>query len=724
MRVLMIGLLIASLSGQMVVRTYVPDLRPLKSVLGKANLDIASGRKGEYYDLVVNPIQYELLRSSGLRTKILVKDLIKEKEKYRQGYHSYSEVVQILRNLASSHPNICRLDSLGKSYEGRWIYCLKVSDNPNIEDPTEPDILFDALHHAREWATIEVILFYADTLTSGYNSDPVITDLINNNEIWLVPIVNVDGYVYDYPSQMWWRKNREPFGGSIGTDPNRNYNGVCGPDKVDAWGHIPNGGVVTHRPSSPVFCGAYGLSADCDDGLAGLIRSHNFNAHITYHSYAEEILWPWAHKTPHNTPDAALYQQLANTMSSLIQRLSGGNYYPSQVMYPVSGSTDGWAYGYNHYIGGEKCISYTIEVGTSFYQPVSDLPKICRENWEGALFLARMADSIRNNVTSEVPPPTIAPMDTIGTSNYYVYWSPKADEYNHPDYWQLDELKDYSFKTDDLESGTDLWTLNGFQISTARYHSASHSLYSGRANNISNYAQTRYRYYVKPGDQLRFWCWYDLESNYDVAVAEVSPNNREWYQLGDRLTGSSGGWVQKSYSLSNWLDQWIYIRFRCMTDDNTLREGFYVDDITLVPEFGSVTTISSSIPDTFYQITNQVNGHYYYRVRGHNNRGWGRFSQIEDCEVLLGVAEEKSLVQFSYSIQNSPSKEPILTLTIPNGDLVQIMVSDVLGRRLRDAKIVKSGSYKLSDLPSGVYFLEIRHNEEVKREKIVILRGS
>ncbi|HIE05679.1 MAG TPA: hypothetical protein EYP58_02650, partial [bacterium (Candidatus Stahlbacteria)] len=291
---------------------------PLKSVLGKGNLDIASGSPGEYVDLVVNSFEYHRLKNWGIKTEILIKDLIREKEKYRGSYHSYDQVVQILRGHASSHPNICRLDSLGRSYQGRWIYCLKISDNPSVEDPTEPDILFDALHHAREWATIEVVLFYADTLTSGYNNDPVITNLINNNEIWLVPIVNADGYVYDYPGQNSWRKTREPYGGATGTDANRNYNGVCGPEKVDAWGFIPSGGSVTHRQSSNVFCGAYGFFADCSDVLANLIRSHNFNVHITYHSYGEQILWPWAHKSP-NTPDATLYQQLANTMASLVR---------------------------------------------------------------------------------------------------------------------------------------------------------------------------------------------------------------------------------------------------------------------------------------------------------------------------------------------------------------------------------------------------------------------
>ncbi|HIE05680.1 MAG TPA: T9SS type A sorting domain-containing protein [bacterium (Candidatus Stahlbacteria)] len=331
-----------------------------------------------------------------------------------------------------------------------------------------------------------------------------------------------------------------------------------------------------------------------------------------------------------------------------------------------------------------------------------------------------MADSIRNNVASEVPQATIAPLDTINSPNFTIYWSPVADEYNHPDYWQLDELQDYSFQTDDLESGTGLWTLDGFQLSTSRYHSATHSLYSGRDNNISNIAQTKYPYYVQSGDQLRFWCWYDLEDDYDVAVVEASENNREWFQLGERLTRSSS-WVQKSYPLSQWVGKWIYFRFRCMTDDNTLNEGFYVDDIELVPDFGSVTTLSSSIPDTSYQITNATNGRYYYQVRGHNNRGWGRYSQIEDCEVLLGVAEETLPIRFSYQILSNPAKEFSIRFSIPATSYANVRITDVLGRKIEDKAIKTSGLYRPSRLPAGIYFLEIDYQKQIYREKIVVV---
>jgi len=113
---------------------------------------------------------------------------------------------------------------------------------------------------------------------------------------------------------------------------------------------------------------------------------------------------------------------------------------------------------------------------------------------------------------------------------------------------------------------------------------------------------------------------------------------------------------------------------------------------------------------------------YYYRVRGHNNRGWGRFSQLEDCEVLLGVVEGRSSVRYGYEVIRSPSAQPSIRFTIPAGELARIRVCDVLGRKVGEASFSQSTLYRLANLPTGIYFIEIEHDQEVNREKVVVVR--
>jgi hypothetical protein len=670
------------------------------------SIDIAGRKYSEYFDIVVTPEEYSKIIVSGLRSEIISDDIVKLKEEYRANYHSYDEVTGILRNLVSNYPSICKLDSIGQSYEGRWVYAVKISDNPVVEDSTEPGILFDALHHAREWATIEAILFYADTLTKGYGNDPVITDLIDNNEIWLIPIVNPDGYVYDYPGQNMWRKNRKPFLGITGTDPNRNYNGCLNGDPYGDWCSVPSGGSMSNNPGSNVFCGAYSGFADVVQSMMEFHRTHDINVNITYHSYAEEIIWPWAYNasTTHQpTPDSTVYENIANEMASRIQRVGGGNYVASGSLYPNTGTTRSWVYGYHHYLKGTSCLSYTIEIGTAFYQSVSDLDFISRENWEGALYLAQRADSIREFVLADVPSPSISTQDSVASDTVIINWFPIQPEWNHPDMWELEQLEDYSYSIDSIEFGTDNWILSGFSQNSARKYSGTYSLYSGSGNNISNVAMTKHPYLVCEGDSLSFWCWYDLETNYDVSVVEISTDKKEWIQMDERYSGASGGWINRKYDLSNWADKSVYIRFRTVTDGNVLDEGFYIDDVYPVASFGSIYTISSTISDTFHTVSGLSNGEYYFRVRG--NRDYGKNNIFVDVKSNL-----RNIVVY-YSLFANTN--------------IEIDVFDVSGRMIKCIRRYSTnGNHQLNvDIKkSGVFFIKVRVADKEIIRKVVVLQ--
>lgn len=627
----------------MIVRVYVPSWDALRAISPKRSFDIAGAKAGEFYDLVVDQEELVLISASGIAYEVRVHSLEFVKDQVREQYLSYTAIRDSLRSLSVIYPSICRFDSFPiPTYQGNWQYYVKISDNPHIEEDTEPGFLIEGTHHSREWACPITVLFFVDSVLEAYGSVSQITNLVNNNEFYCAPVINVDGYLYDYPAGHWWRKNREPFGGSIGTDPNRNYAG-CAPDLEGDWGAVDKGGAC-HEPSDILFCGAYANSGDETRSLTLFVRSHQINAYMTYHSYGQMLMWPWGW-TYNDCPYSNLYSTWGANAANLIHKLGSGtyDYGPiSTTIYPVSGSSLDWYYSWGMWAGGMPNLSFTVELGTDFYQNQSDLDEIVRENFKALEYLSTKLDSIMLMATPAVPQPELYPLGTVGT-NFTIYWHPVYPDMNHPQYWELVELSDLSIIEDDLESGTTRWSLDGFTLSTAQAHSGSHSLFSGNASDQNNAVRTIHPYPVQSGDSVTFWCRYNLESDYDVAVVEVSENTKYWFNLDTmRFNGNQSSWVRKAYSLQEYVGTSVYIRFRYMSDGSINSGGFYVDDIAPTTLFQNVSTISSNIVDTSYAFAGHAEGTFYYYVRGHNVAfNWGDYSCLERADVTVGIAEHE-----------------------------------------------------------------------------------
>ncbi|MEO0233103.1 MAG: M14 family zinc carboxypeptidase [candidate division WOR-3 bacterium] len=707
-------------SYEKIVRVYISSweelLNSLRPVFGKTIPEVVSVKKGTYFDLLLDGEDFLRFKRTGLKFEIIIDDLEKLKEIYRGQYHSYSEVVTILRNYASSYPAIAKLESTGTSYENRWLYGIKISDNVNV-DEDEPEHLFTGCTHAREWASIEVALFIADTLLKGYGTDPLITQIVNTREVWVFPIINPDGYVYDYPNQRSWRKNRQPFHGYIGTDLNRNYNGAGDTLANAGWGWIYQGS-ASHYPNDQTFCGFKGFSSPEIFYHSSFVKSRKFNSAIDYHSYGEVVLMPWGYlqgPTPHDS----WIQAIASGMASRIQRLGGGTYSYEYALYPVTGNARDWYYGWNNFVNGNPCIGFVIEVGTSFYQPVSDLDHIMRQNFNGALFLMQKGDSIKNYMKCFVPSPSIEPLDTV-PPNFNLIWHPRNKETNNPLYWEIRKYQNPVPQNESFESGTGLWVIEGFQISNKRAHSGNYSLRSDSVNQSKSQARTKYPYFVKEGDSLIFWVWYSLENEYDVAIVEVSEDKREWIPLvSERWTGNSNNWVRYSYSLDAWAGKSLYFRWRVMTDESVLNDGFYIDDIYPVPNWQTIQTVATQIYDTIYSFTNYPDGTYYFSVRGYSSQfGWGNWSPLEEVIVSSTKVCEKNMEIYDLKFSQKDFK---ILYSFNEFTPLRIYVYDISGRNLKSYnfnKLKGSGEINLEPLFSkGIYILKLKIGKKGKNFK-------
>lgn len=278
-----------------------------------------------------------------------------------QEYRSYDQVLSALSQLETSRPDIAKTFDIGTSWGGRIIRAVKISDHPAIEDPTEDDVLLTGVHHAREWISVEVPLRIAEYLVANYE-DAAIKPLVDNREIWIVPLVNPDGYQHSHAVDRLWRKNRRDLAfGFFGVDLNRNY--------AYQWGVSGSSAFL----GSPIYRGPNAFSEPETVAIRDLIESHNFISLISYHSYTQAILYPWGY-TGDAAPDEPLLRSIAERMRDLIQGVHGEDYCVGQpqacIGYVASGDLTDWAY-------AEKGIlSYTIELRPKTADPGFSSPRI------------------------------------------------------------------------------------------------------------------------------------------------------------------------------------------------------------------------------------------------------------------------------------------------------------------------------------------------------------
>ncbi|MBU7027654.1 MAG: hypothetical protein HXS48_12025 [Theionarchaea archaeon] len=367
---------------QLEVNVYAKN-KYLRTFVANMDVDIAGINLKEGYMTVF--VSYEGLLAlylSGFEVEVISNwDDIGHFE-LEPEYHTYPEVVSELSQIESDHSAIAKVISLGTSYEGRDIPGIKISDNVGT-DESEPEVFICSLHHAREAATVEVAMYIINYLTDNYGSDPDVTYRVDNREIYIVPIVNPDGKVYDdsggsYGSGRSWRKNRQPCSGGIGTDLNRNYS--------YGWGGSGSSGTCT----STTFRGYEPFDAPETACVRDFFNAHpDINVLLTYHSHGNLVLWPWGYTYDPiaDADDRQVHEIMGNGYNSYV----GYTAQQSSDLYLASGTTDDWSYGVTQN-DAMPCFSFTVEMGNEFYPPPSALPGMCADNCDGALYFIDCAD--------------------------------------------------------------------------------------------------------------------------------------------------------------------------------------------------------------------------------------------------------------------------------------------------------------------------------------------
>jgi murein tripeptide amidase MpaA len=108
-------------------------------------------------------------------------------------FYRYADLTASLNDLAARYPGLCRVQSIGKSYEGRDIWLVTLTNTATGADTDKPAFWVDANIHATEVSPSSCALYAIHKLLTGYNADGQMTRLLNTRTLYIVPRFNPDG---------------------------------------------------------------------------------------------------------------------------------------------------------------------------------------------------------------------------------------------------------------------------------------------------------------------------------------------------------------------------------------------------------------------------------------------------------------------------------------------------------------------------------------------------
>lgn len=348
-------------------------------------------------------------------------------------YYDYEEYLDKMQQLRTKYGDIVELIPLEpKTWQGRTIYVLKISDEdlvrdgaiknsifyrlkewyfkdrkPKKKDLREPQVLFFGAMHSNEVISANVTFGIAEYLVENYAKDEKIKNLVDNREVYVIPVLNPDGmskFLNDVKKKVYsnWRKNCRDnnndgriewsynsrfIHGSDGVDLNRNFSVAWGEgtSSKDSVAYDYAGPSAFSEPETQAF-------KDLVEGLDNLIASMNF------HSYSAYILYP-----PFYRDVEIKDEKLLNSLAEGMRKRQNDKYtaMPGCNLYYAGGTADDWLY------LKKGVLAFTVEIGKcrmnynpfsgiyyhDYNPPEEDIKKEVENNVPMAIYLLEIADN-------------------------------------------------------------------------------------------------------------------------------------------------------------------------------------------------------------------------------------------------------------------------------------------------------------------------------------------
>jgi murein tripeptide amidase MpaA len=257
-------------------------------------------------------------------------------------YNTVADTHAWLRALPARYPALTiQLITVGNSYSGWPLLAVRISSS--VRTTPKNSVWFDGGIHAREWISPATVLWMTYAICENYTAKvPDVVDLVDNLNIYVLPIFNPDGYDFTFTGDRMWRKTRRPntdVGNScIGTDPNRNWNN-----------HWAEQG-ISRNPCAETYCGPRANSEreveQVSSYIATLRNSDRLRGYINFHAYSQLWLSPYGWTSQLPADNSAIQTVGRNAASALATRYrtsyTVGPIYTT--IYPASGSSADFAY--------------------------------------------------------------------------------------------------------------------------------------------------------------------------------------------------------------------------------------------------------------------------------------------------------------------------------------------------------------------------------------------
>ncbi|MBU1881091.1 immune inhibitor A, partial [bacterium] len=511
------------------------------------------------------------------------------------GFYNFQEIIADLDSMRLLYPDlVAQKVILGYGWDENPIYMVKISDNVNINED-EPEALFDALHHAREPGSYTSMIYSMWYLLENYGTDPEVTYLIDNRELFFVPVVNPDGLLYNEQTNPYgggyWRKNRRDNGSSYGVDLNRNY--------VYQWGYDNYGSSGT--PTSSTYRGPEPASEPETQAMITFIEQHDFTTAMTVHTASGVYVtaYGYADVPPEHYDTHFDYMAFAAEISGYsygtcydIMYASNGRTQDHQLHFydiinvePEVGEDGFWpsiqyilpeaedqlnCYFNQFWCAGGQVIFGALNVVDGFLDPGATeelVLEVFNRGWgesEAITFELTTTDpyvTLNAGTVNVNPIPRYSGADNSGNP-FTADISPNAPIGHTVDFTVTIDQGGYIrtenvslsigtpviYFSDNAEGGTGNWSLyNGWGTDNTQQHGGNFSFNESPYGNYSNNLTARMTL-ASPLNLsglnscwLDFWARWDIESNYDFCQVEVSTNGSTWIPLAGMYTVAGSG---------------------------------------------------------------------------------------------------------------------------------------------------------------------------------------
>jgi hypothetical protein len=660
------------------------------------------------------------------------------------GFLTIDQVMESLDSMASQYPNLIspRYPLDYTTANGRQLYWVRISNNPTV-DEGETEVLYTGMHHAREAIGMQLLFYYMYYLLENYDTDPDVQYIVNNFELYFVPIVNIDGYAYNIQNDptgggMWRKNRRQNDDGSYGVDVNRNYG--------YEWGYDNNGSSPV--PSDDTYRGPSAFSEPEIESIRDFCVQHEFRIALNYHSYSGLLLYPWGW-SPVPCPQDTIFHAL----SEILTTENGYTYGPGYTtIYPTNGGSDDWMYGEQTTKG--LIYSYTPEVGDGndgFWPAIDRIIPLCQSMMYQNLMAARLSgpwavakdlspsiietqsglfffelqrlgledgatytvsiEPLNDAIDSVSAPQTFSNLEILETASAAFTYSLKENihggdkvEYLLSVNNGLAIFSDTIRKVygtpevifEDSASNFTKWTSAKWNTTTSAYHSPPKSItdspfgqYANNENNIITLNQP-----IDLADavyaSLGFWAKWDIEAGYDYVQVFVSDNNgASWNPMQGKYThpGSS----------SQAFGEPLY--------DGT-QSTWVKEEISLGPYLGEQIKIRFVLRSDTYVV---ADGFY-----------WDDMTVTTvDQETGIGLNDPPPHPVSKVTIQPNPASGKVTmdyTIDYFNHLNTSLEVYDLTGIKVYNTKLTPGTNtinWDVSDWPSGIYLYAVRDSEAV-----------